>query len=103
MGVGPAVAMPGAVKAAGLQIDDIDLFEINEFLNSLPRGARGVSTLLNEMKRRGKDSRFGVISMCIGSGWVLQPFSSEGMPSISSASNAKSIQSVVNLLSKDVL
>lgn len=30
MGVGPAVAIPAAVKAAGLQIDDVDLFEINE-------------------------------------------------------------------------
>jgi acetyl-CoA acetyltransferase len=30
MGVGPAVAIPAAVKAAGLQINDIDLFEINE-------------------------------------------------------------------------
>jgi acetyl-CoA acetyltransferase len=30
MGIGPAVAIPAAVKAAGLQIDDIDLYEINE-------------------------------------------------------------------------
>jgi len=30
MGIGPAVAIPAAVKAAGLQMDDIDLFEINE-------------------------------------------------------------------------
>jgi hypothetical protein len=30
MGVGPAVAIPAAVKAAGLEIDDIDLFELNE-------------------------------------------------------------------------
>lgn len=29
-------------------------------------GARCVATLLNEMKRRGKDCRFGVVSMCIG-------------------------------------
>lgn len=29
-GVGPAVAIPAAVKFAGLQIEDIDLFEINE-------------------------------------------------------------------------
>ena len=29
-------------------------------------GARCVGTLLHEMKRRGKDCRFGVISMCIG-------------------------------------
>ena len=27
-----------------------------------------MATLLSEMKRRGRDSRFGVISMCIGSG-----------------------------------
>lgn len=30
MGVGPAVAIPEAVKQAGLAIDDIDLFELNE-------------------------------------------------------------------------
>jgi acetyl-CoA acyltransferase 1 len=30
MGVGPAVAIPAAVKAAGLEIEDIDLFELNE-------------------------------------------------------------------------
>ncbi|KAK8658570.1 hypothetical protein V6N13_036773 [Hibiscus sabdariffa] len=30
MGIGPAVAIPTAVKSAGLQLDDIDLFEINE-------------------------------------------------------------------------
>lgn len=29
-------------------------------------GARCVGTLLHEMKRRGRDCRFGVISMCIG-------------------------------------
>lgn len=33
MGVGPAFAIPAAVKAAGLELDDIDLFEINEVLN----------------------------------------------------------------------
>lgn len=30
MGVGPAVAIPAAVKSAGLEIEDIDLFELNE-------------------------------------------------------------------------
>lgn len=29
-------------------------------------GARCVATLLHEMKRQGRDCRFGVISMCIG-------------------------------------
>lgn len=35
MGVGPAVAIPAAVKSAGLELDDIDLFEINEVVYSL--------------------------------------------------------------------
>ena len=30
MGVGPAVAIPDAVKRAGLTMEDIDLFELNE-------------------------------------------------------------------------
>ena len=30
MGVGPAVAIPAAVKKAGLTLDDIDVYEINE-------------------------------------------------------------------------
>ncbi|KAK1267174.1 3-ketoacyl-CoA thiolase 2, peroxisomal [Acorus gramineus] len=30
MGIGPAVAIPAAIKLAGLELDDIDLFEINE-------------------------------------------------------------------------
>ncbi|KAE8675146.1 3-ketoacyl-CoA thiolase 5, peroxisomal [Hibiscus syriacus] len=97
MGIGPAVAIPVTVKSAGLKIDDIDLFEVNEafasqFVYSCKKlgldrekvnvnggamalghplgctGARCVSTLLYEMKRRGKDCCFGVISMCIGTG-----------------------------------
>lgn len=31
-------------------------------------GARCTATLLHEMKRRGTSSRYGVVSMCIGSG-----------------------------------
>jgi acetyl-CoA acetyltransferase len=30
MGVGPAVAVPAALAAAKLSIDDVDVFEINE-------------------------------------------------------------------------
>lgn len=30
MGIGPAVAIPAAIKSANLELDDIDLFEINE-------------------------------------------------------------------------
>jgi hypothetical protein len=34
MGVGPAAAIPAAVQAAGLELNDIDLFEINEVAGS---------------------------------------------------------------------
>jgi len=30
MGIGPAVAIPPALKKAGLTVNDIDIFEINE-------------------------------------------------------------------------
>eukprot|EP00957_Ditylum_brightwellii_P174975 13322374-Ditylum_brightwellii.AAC.1 len=30
MGIGPAVAIPAALSAAGLQTSDIDVYEINE-------------------------------------------------------------------------
>jgi len=95
MGVGPGYAIPEAVKRAGLQVKDIDVFEVNEAFASqalwsiqhcaIPlekvnpnggaialghplgaTGARQVSTLLSEMNRR--NARFGVISMCIGTG-----------------------------------
>ncbi|XP_074317255.1 3-ketoacyl CoA thiolase 1, peroxisomal-like [Silene latifolia] len=97
MGIGPAFAIPEAVKSAGLKLGDVNLFEINEAFASQyvycckklnldaqkvnvnggalalghplgATGARCVATLLHEMKRRGRDCRFGVISMCIGSG-----------------------------------
>lgn len=35
MGIGPAVAIPAAVKSAGLELNDIDLFEINEVIDVL--------------------------------------------------------------------
>ncbi|KAI8464746.1 MAG: Thiolase, N-terminal domain-containing protein [Monoraphidium minutum] len=97
MGVGPAVAIPAAVRAAGLSLDDVDVFEINEAFASQASysvrelgidagrvnpnggaialghplgatGARCTATLLHEMRRRGRAARFGVVSMCIGSG-----------------------------------
>lgn len=32
MGIGPAYAIPAAVKSAGLELGNIDLFEINEVM-----------------------------------------------------------------------
>ncbi|CAL9112309.1 unnamed protein product, partial [Musa textilis] len=130
MGVGPAVAIPAAVKSAGLQIEDIDLFEINEAFASQfvycckkleldatkvnvnggalalghplgATGARSVSTLLNEMKRRGKDCRFGVISMCIGTGMGAAAVFERG-DATDGLTNARRLQSH-NLLSKDAM
>ncbi|XP_022109310.1 3-ketoacyl-CoA thiolase B, peroxisomal-like [Acanthaster planci] len=96
MGIGPAYAIPEALKKAGLSVDDIDVFEINEAFASqatycvkklgIPMekvnplggaialghplgctGARQVATLLHELKRRGRRA-YGVVSMCVGTG-----------------------------------
>lgn len=95
MGIGPVKAIPKALKFAGLKISDIDLFEINEAfaaqslavvktleidVNKVnvnggaialghPLGCTGsklTASLIYEMKRR--NSKYGMVSMCIGSG-----------------------------------
>ncbi|KAG1551706.1 hypothetical protein G6F49_008908 [Rhizopus delemar] len=95
MGVGPAYAIPVAVERAGLKIEDVDIYEINEAFASqsvysveklgIPfekvnpkggaiafghplgcTGARQIATLLPELKRQNK--KVGVTSMCIGTG-----------------------------------
>jgi|TARA_B110000091_G_C13741819_1_gene443718 acetyl-CoA acyltransferase 1 len=95
MGIGPAAAIPAALKAAGLTTNDIDIFEINEAFASqaaycvkklgIPMekvnpnggaislghplgntGSRMVATLMAELKRTKK--KLGVVSMCIGTG-----------------------------------
>jgi acetyl-CoA acyltransferase len=95
MGIGPVEAIPAALKMAGLTLNDIDLIELNEAfaaqslaviqeLGLNPEiinvsggaialghplgctGAKLTATLLHEMQRR--DSRYGMVSMCIGGG-----------------------------------
>jgi acetyl-CoA acyltransferase 1 len=95
MGVGPAYAIPAALKKAGLTVEDIDVYEVNEAFASQclfsakhlkidlkklnPRGgaialghplgatgARQIKTLFSELERTGK--KLGVVSMCIGTG-----------------------------------
>jgi acetyl-CoA acyltransferase len=95
MGIGPVVAVPKALKLAGLELSDIGLFELNEAFASQsiqvirelgldeekvnvnggaialghPLGCTGAKltlTLLHEMKRRNE--QFGVVTMCIGGG-----------------------------------
>jgi len=95
MGIGPVAAVPKAVKQAGLQIKDIELFELNEAFASQslavmrelglnqdivnvnggaialghPLGCTGAKLsvqLFNEMKRRKQ--KYGVVTMCVGTG-----------------------------------
>jgi acetyl-CoA acyltransferase len=95
MGVGPRYAIPKALAQAGLKLEDIGLFEINEAFASQAlycvrelgidpekvnvhggaialghplgcTGAKLTATVLHEMRRRGV--RYGVVSMCIGGG-----------------------------------
>lgn len=96
MGIGPVPAIQKALDKAGLSLDDIDLFELNEafaaqslaVLRDLPipedkinvnggaialghpigaSGTRILVTLLHEMKRR-KDAKRGLAALCIGGG-----------------------------------
>ncbi len=95
MGMGPIVAVPKALKLAGLKLDDIDVIELNEafacqalaVMRELgmddervnvnggavalghPLGASGAKLtvqLLGEMRRRR--SRYGMVTMCVGGG-----------------------------------
>ena len=95
MGLGPVEAIPAALKNAGLGVEDIDLFEINEAFAvqawgsakqiGIPleklnvnggaiavghpfgmTGARITSTLINNLEWH--DKRYGVESMCVGGG-----------------------------------
>jgi len=95
MGIGPVVAVPKALKYAGVALDQIDLIELNEAfasqslhvvrtlgidMNRLnvnggsialghPLGCTGVyltTKLLHEMEQRR--SRYGLVTMCVGGG-----------------------------------
>lgn len=95
MGIGPSVAIPAVLKKTGLEIAQIDIFEINEAFASQtvycceklnidhkrvnPKGGaialghplgctgtRQLVTLLPELKRT--NSRYGIVSMCVGTG-----------------------------------
>jgi acetyl-CoA acyltransferase len=94
-GIGPVPAIRKALKMAGLSLDHIDLFELNEAfaaqvlacLRELPidperlnvnggaialghplgcTGAKLTASLLYEMRRR--QSRYGMVTMCVGGG-----------------------------------
>ena len=95
MGIGPAYAIPKALKLAGLTLDQIDVIELNEAfaVQSLAvikeagldparvnpnggaialghplgcTGAKLTATILRELERR--NARYGMVTMCIGGG-----------------------------------
>jgi acetyl-CoA acyltransferase len=95
MGIGPLVAVPKVLKAAGMKLQDIDLVELNEAFASQslavirgldlnpdivnvnggaialghPLGCTGAKLsvqLFNELKRR--DQKYGMVTMCVGTG-----------------------------------
>jgi len=95
MGVGPVEAIPKALRMAGIGLDQVDVFEINEAFASQclhiiraldideskvnvnggaialghPLGCTGAKltvSLVSELARRG--GGYGVVSMCIGGG-----------------------------------
>ena len=95
MGIGPVLAIPKALKLAGLTLDQIDLIELNEafaaqslavikMLELNPdkvnvnggaialghplgcTGAKLTASILRELKRR--NGRYGMVTMCVGGG-----------------------------------
>lgn len=95
MGMGPCVAIPKALKQAGLKLNDIELIELNEAFaaQSLaviqeaglnpeivnvnggaialghPLGCTGAklsTQLFNEMRRR--ENKYGMVTACVGGG-----------------------------------
>ena len=95
MGIGPCVAIPKALKQAGLKLEDIEQIELNEAFAAQalaviktagldpekvnvnggaialghPLGCTGAKLsiqLLNEMKRRNQ--KYGMVTACVGGG-----------------------------------
>ncbi len=98
MGIGPVAAIPRALAAASLDLDQVDLVEINEAFASQVlasarelgieqerlnvnggaialghplgcSGARLSTTMVRELRRRG--GKYGVVTMCVGVGQGL--------------------------------
>ena len=95
MGIGPVFSVPKLLKAKGLQVADIDLWELNEAFASQclyarnrlhidnakynvnggsisighpfgMTGSRQVGHLVRELQRR--ELRYGIVTMCVGGG-----------------------------------
>ena len=97
MGIGPVKAIPKALELAGLKLNDIGLFELNEAFASQSlavirtleidpgkvnvnggaialghplgcTGAKLTTQLLDEMDQRKMNGQYGIVTMCVGTG-----------------------------------
>ena len=97
MGIGPVAAIPKALKQSGLKQNDIDLIELNEAFASQslavireldlnkeiinvnggaialghPLGCTGAKLsvqLFDEMRKRSMKNKYGMVTMCVGTG-----------------------------------
>ncbi len=97
MGIGPVKAVPKALKQAGLELKDLELIELNEAFASQslavirelglnqeivnvnggaialghPLGCTGAKLsvqLFDEMRKRKMEGKYGLVTMCVGTG-----------------------------------
>ena len=97
MGIGPVAAVPKALEQAGLSLNNIDLIELNEAFASQslavirelkldpdlvnvnggaialghPLGCTGAKLsvqLFDEMRKRQLNNKYGMVTMCVGTG-----------------------------------
>ena len=97
MGIGPIAAVPKVLKQAGMNLDQIDLFELNEAFASQslavirelnlnsdiinvnggaialghPLGCTGAKLsvqLFDEMRKQNMQGKYGAVTMCVGTG-----------------------------------
>ena len=128
MGIGPVFAVPKLLKHAGVKVDDVDIWELNEAFASqviycrdqlgIPMeklnpnggsiaighpfgmtGSRLVGTIANEMARR--KARYGVVTMCVGGGPGRGGVVREGMTCEGSDRRTRTSVSVTSLQSAD--
>jgi acetyl-CoA acyltransferase len=97
MGIGPVKAVPKALKQAGMKLEELELIELNEAFASQslavireldlnpdiinvnggaialghPLGCTGAKLsvqLFDEMRKRKMNSKYGLVTMCVGTG-----------------------------------
>jgi len=79
MGIGPIAAVPKVLKQAGMSLDQIDLFELNEAfasqslavirelgLDTRCTGSKLTVQIINDLERLNQ--KYGIVTACVGGG-----------------------------------